>query len=239
MRQLDGIIDSMDVSLSELWESATDSKAWHAVIHGVAESRTRLSDWTEQNWICKEREEAHWGYFAPIGKVSWIPASQNTTKAIKTHKKNQHLKEKLDKFYNNFWWVNTLLYNRGIMHFFNFYFSFILLYNTVLVLPYTDMNPPRVYMSSQTWTPSHLPPHITSLDHPWAPAPSILYPPSNTDWWFVSSMIVNMFQCHSPKSSHPLPLPQSPKVCSIHLCLFCCLAYRVIVTIFLNSIYMC
>ena len=36
----------------------------------------------------------------------------------------------------------------------------------------------------------------------------------------------------------PLPLPQSPKDCSIHLCLFCCLAYRVIVTIFLNSIYM-
>ena len=35
-----------------------------------------------------------------------------------------------------------------------------------------------------------------------------------------------MFQCHSPKSSHPLPLPQSPKDCSIHLCLFCCLAYR-------------
>ena len=41
------------------------------------------------------------------------------------------------------------------------------------------------------------------------------------------------------KSCHPLPLPQSPKDCSIHLCLFCCLTYRVIVTIFLNSIYMC
>ena len=36
-----------------------------------------------------------------------------------------------------------------------------------------------------------------------------------------------MFQCHSPKSSHPRPLPQSPKERSIHLCLFCCLAYRV------------
>ena len=45
------------------------------------------------------------------------------------------------------------------------------------------------------------------------------------------------FQCHSPKSSCPLPLPQSPKDCSIHLCLFCCLAYRVTVTIFLNSMY--
>ena len=45
-------------------------------------------------------------------------------------------------------------------------------------------------------------------------------------WYYTS------FQCHSPKSSHPLPLPQSPKDCSIHLCLFCCLAYRVVVTIF-------
>ena len=42
-----------------------------------------------------------------------------------------------------------------------------------------------------------------------------------------------------PKLSHPRPLPQSPKNCSIRLCLSCCLAYRVIVTVFLNSIYMC
>ena len=87
--------------------------------------------------------------------------------------------------------------------------------------------------------PSHLPPHIISLDHPHAPAPSILYPVSNIHWHFVPYMIVYMFQCHSPKSSHPLPLPQSPKVRSIHLCLFCCLAYRVVIAIFLNSAYMC
>ena len=126
-----------------------------------------------------------------------------------------------------------------IFFYLNFYFYFILLYNTVLVLPYVDMNPPRVYMSSQTCTPSHLPPHIISLGHPRAPAPSILYPASNIDWQFFSYMILYMFQCHSPKSSHPLPLPQSPKDHSTHLCLFCCLAYRVIITIFLNSIYMC
>ena len=58
--------------------------------------------------------------------------------------------------------------------------------------------------------PSHLPPHTISLGHPSASAPSILYPASNLDWWFVSYMILYMFQCHSPKSSHPLPLPQSP-----------------------------
>ena len=72
--------------------------------------------------------------------------------------------------------------------------------------------------------PSHHPPHIISLGHPSAPAPSILYPVSNLDWWFISYMTVYMFQCHSPTSSHPLPLPQSPKDCSIHLRLFCCLA---------------
>ena len=87
--------------------------------------------------------------------------------------------------------------------------------------------------------PSLLPPHTIPLGRPSAPAPSIQYRASNLDWRLVSYMILYMFQCHSPKSSHPLPLPQSPKDCSIHLCLFCCLTYRVIVTIFLNSTYMC
>ena len=90
--------------------------------------------------------------------------------------------------------------------FFSFFLNFTLFYFTIL---YWFCHTLTWIHHGCTWvpnpeSPSHLPPHTISLGHPSAPALSILYPASNLDWQFVSYMILYMFQCHSPKSSHPL-----------------------------------
>ena len=67
------------------------------------------------------------------------------------------------------------------------------------------MNTPRCTCLPHPEPPSQFPPCIIPLGHSSAPAQSILYPASNLDWWFISYMILYLFQCHSPKSSYPLP----------------------------------
>ena len=86
--------------------------------------------------------------------------------------------------------------------------------------------------------PSYLLPHPIPLGCPRASALSALLHASNLHWSSILHMVIYMFQSYCVKSSHPCLLPHSPKVCSLHLCFFCYLAYRVVVTVFLNSIYM-
>ena len=111
-----------------------------------------------------------------------------------------------------------------------FYLFIFLLYNIVLVLPYINMNLPRVYTCSPTWTPLPVPSlWVISVHQPHA---SSIMP------GLCIHFIHDIIHVSMPFSQIILPSPQSPKDCSIRLCLFCCITYRVIVTIFLNSIYM-
>ena len=64
-RWLDGIIDSMDVSLRKLWEMVKDKKAWRAAVHGVTKSQARLNNWTELNHTLAMQPSHHAPWYLP------------------------------------------------------------------------------------------------------------------------------------------------------------------------------
>ena len=106
-------------------------------------------------------------------------------------------------------------------------------YFTILwwFFPYIDINQSWVYMSP-IMNPSLFSFPIPSLwvvpvHWPWVPC----FMHQTWDWSSTSHMVIYMFQWYSLSSSQPRLLPQSPKVCSLYLCLFCCLIYRVVVTV--------
>ena len=138
--------------------------------------------------------------------------------------------------------LSQLYVNNYIFYFFQLiYFSW-----RIIPLQYCDGICHTSTWISHRYTCAHpnseflscLPPHTIPLRCPRGPALGALLNAANVHWSSILHMAIYMFQSYSHKSSHPHLLPLSPKVCSLHLCLLCCPACRIVITILLNSKHM-
>ena len=170
---------------------------------------------------------------------------------MRTLQKGNHLRYSVPYFhcFNYLWYSN--IYNFALFfkmqlhyldhnqfhHFLSYYYYYFTL-QFVLVLPYINMHPPRLYTCSPSWSP--LPPPSPYHPSGSSQCTSPKLPVSCIEPGLATHFFYDIIHVSMPFSQiiPHLPLPQSPKDCSIHLCLFCCLAYGVIVTIFLYSRYM-
>ena len=135
MRWLDGITNSMDMSLSKLWELVMDREAWHAAVHSVTKSWTWLSDWTELNWTLRKNKTA--GIMLPDLKLyykatviervilaqkhihrskqqNWSPEiNPNICGQLIYNKGAKNIQWRMDGFFNKWCWDNwTATYKR-------------------------------------------------------------------------------------------------------------------------------
>ena len=137
--------------------------------------------------------------------------------------------------------MQFFLYFTHVGFFYLFYcYYYFLLHNIVLVLPHINMNPPQVYMCSPSWTPLPTPSpyHPSGSSQCTSPENPVSCIEPGLAIHFTYD-IIHVSMAFSQIIPPPCPLPQSPKDCSIRRCLFCPLACRVIITVFLNPIYIC